>query len=73
MYFSKILPNVKETVDILRNEHHLKIGLTTGFTRDMVNVLEKNVNAQGVFLDSTVAGMMYKMVIDRHLIWYIKI
>ena len=54
--YSKILPNVKETVDILRNEHHLKIGLTTGFTRDMVNVLEKNVNAQGVFLDSTVAG-----------------
>ena len=54
--YSKILPNVKETVDILRNEHNLKIGLTTGFTRDMVNVLEKNVNAQGVFLDSTVAG-----------------
>jgi len=54
--YSKILPNVKETVDILRNEHKLKIGLTTGFTRDMVNVLEKNVNAQGVFLDSTVAG-----------------
>ena len=54
--YSKILPNVKETIDILRNEHNLKIGLTTGFTRDMVNVLEKNVNAQGVFLDSTVAG-----------------
>jgi len=54
--YSEILPNVKETIDILRNEHNIKIGLTTGFTRDMVNVLEKNVNSQGVFLDSTVAG-----------------
>jgi len=54
--YSEILPNVKETIDILRNEHNVKIGLTTGFTRDMVNVLEKNVNSQGVFLDSTVAG-----------------
>jgi len=53
--YSEILPNVKETIDILRNDN-IKIGLTTGFTRDMVNVLEKNVNSQGVFLDSTVAG-----------------
>ena len=53
--YSEILPNVKETIDILRNDN-IKIGLTTGFTRDMVDVLEKNVNSQGVFLDSTVAG-----------------
>ena len=44
--YSEILPNTKEAIDILRDDYNIKIGSTTGFTRVMVNVLEKNVNTQ---------------------------
>ena len=54
--YSDLLPNVKETVDTLRNDYNLSIGLSTGFTRSMVDVLLEDTIPQGFAPDCTVAG-----------------
>lgn len=54
--YSTLLPNTKNVFDILKYDMDMKIGLTTGFTRKMVDVLQKEALAQGISFDSCVAG-----------------
>tara|TARA_B100000427_G_scaffold326231_1_gene334494 strand:- start:16 stop:966 length:951 start_codon:yes stop_codon:yes gene_type:complete len=54
--YSGLLPETLTTVDMLRNHYKLNIGLTTGFTRDMVDVLLEETEKQGFVPDVTVAG-----------------
>ena len=53
--YTALLPGIKEVVNGLQADG-LKIGVSTGFTRVMVDVLLKDVIAQGVTPDATVAG-----------------
>ncbi|MBV1866127.1 MAG: phosphonoacetaldehyde hydrolase [Rhodobacteraceae bacterium] len=53
--YTALLPGIKEVVNGLQADG-LKIGVSTGFTRVMVDVLMKDVIAQGVTPDATVAG-----------------
>ena len=55
-YYSDMLPGVVDVVDSLRNDYNLKIGSTTGFTKDMVDVLLEESAKQGYVPDSSVAG-----------------
>ena len=54
--YSGLLPETLSTVDMLKNHYNLNIGLTTGFTRDMVDVLLEETEKQGFVPDITVAG-----------------
>lgn len=54
--YSTLLPGVANITDILRNDYNLKIGLSTGFTREMVDVLLENTKDCGFVPDATVAG-----------------
>ena len=54
--YSGLLPETLSVVDRLRNEYNLKLGLTTGFTRVMVDVLLAETEKQGFTPDVTVAG-----------------
>jgi phosphonoacetaldehyde hydrolase len=54
--YSGLLPETLSVADRLRNEYNLKIGLTTGFTRAMVDVLLEETEKQGFVPDVTVAG-----------------
>jgi len=53
--YTKLLPGIKEVVNGLQADG-IKIGVSTGFVRSMVDVLLKDVIAQGVTPDATVAG-----------------
>ncbi len=53
--YTALLPGIKEVVNGLQADG-IKIGVSTGFTRVMVDVLLKDVIAQGVNPDATVAG-----------------
>jgi len=53
--YTALLPGIKEVVNGLQAQG-IKIGVSTGFTRVMVDVLLKDVIAQGVTPDATVAG-----------------
>ncbi len=53
--YTALLPGIKEVVNGLQAAG-IKIGVSTGFTRVMVDVLLKDVIAQGVIPDATVAG-----------------
>lgn len=54
--YSTLIPGTVETVNTLRNEYNLKIGSTTGFTKEMVDSLLSDAKAQGYTPDSSVAG-----------------
>ena len=54
--FSELIPGTNETVDYARNKLKMKIGLTTGFTREMVDILLKEAKPQGFVPDVSVAG-----------------
>lgn len=54
--YTTLLPGVVNTVNTLRNEHGLKIGSTTGFTKVMVDVLLNDAKKQGYVPDFSVAG-----------------
>ena len=54
--YTKLITGTRNTVSHLRNNQNLKIGMTTGFTREMVDVLIKETNSQGYYPDCTVAG-----------------
>ena len=54
--YSQLIPGVRESVNRLQTEYKLKIGVTTGFTRPMVDVLMEAAAAQGFTPDCTVAG-----------------
>jgi len=53
--YTKLLPGIKDVVNGLQAQG-IKIGVSTGFVRSMVDVLLKDVIAQGVTPDATVAG-----------------
>jgi len=54
--YSELIPGTVEAVNTLRQKYNLKIGLTTGFTRVMVDKLLVNAKRQGFEPDTTVAG-----------------
>ena len=54
--YSKLIPGTTKAVHELRHKHKLKIGMTTGFTRDMVDVLLHETRLQGYSPDCVVAG-----------------
>ena len=54
--YANIIPGTRRAINRLRNGFNLKIGMTTGFTRPMVNVLLKHLKAQGFEPDVDVAG-----------------
>jgi phosphonoacetaldehyde hydrolase len=54
--YSGLIPGTREAVKRLQLEFGLKIGLTTGFTRPMVDVLLIDAASQGFKPDCTVAG-----------------
>jgi phosphonoacetaldehyde hydrolase len=54
--YSELIQGTRETVKCLQTEFKLKIGVTTGFTRPMVDVLLLDAEAQGFSPDCTVAG-----------------
>ena len=54
--YSTIIPGTREAVDRLRGGLKLKIGVTTGFTRPMANVLLTALKAQGYEPDVDVTG-----------------
>ncbi len=51
-----LLPGVVEMADILRSDHGVKIGVTTGFPRAVVDVVERHARRQGFCPDATVAA-----------------
>jgi phosphonoacetaldehyde hydrolase len=54
--YSQIIPGTRVAVNRLRNGLKLKIGVTTGFTRPMADVLLKALKAQGYEPDVDVTG-----------------
>jgi len=53
--YTALLPGIKDVVNGLQAQG-IKMGVSTGFTRVMVDVLLKDVIAQGIVPDATVAG-----------------
>jgi phosphonoacetaldehyde hydrolase len=53
--YTALLPGVKDAINGLQAQG-IKVGVSTGFTRVMVDVLLKDVIAQGIVPDATVAG-----------------
>ncbi len=54
--YSDLLPGVAEVTQRLQREYGIKIGVSTGFTRVMVDVLLDAARKQGFNPDATVAG-----------------
>ena len=54
--YTGLLPGVVEMADKLQNEYGIKIGMSTGFIRPMVDVLLKYAKEQGFNPDCAVAG-----------------
>jgi phosphonoacetaldehyde hydrolase len=54
--YAQLLPGVVEMADKLQGELGIKIGVSTGFMRSMVNVLLDHARRQGFSPDCTVAG-----------------
>jgi len=54
--YATLIPGAADTVKKLRDEHNLKIGSTTGFTKVMVDVLLEEAAKQGYAPDTSVAG-----------------
>ena len=54
--YSTLIQGTKNAVYDLKHKYDLRIGMTTGFTREMVDVLLKETRNQGYHPDCTVAG-----------------
>lgn len=54
--YTTLLPNTVETVNTLRNKFNIKIGSTTGFTKEMVDLIMQETYKQGYKPDVSVAG-----------------
>ncbi len=54
--YTTLLPGVVEMAKTLQNEYEMKIGVSTGFTRSMVDFLLRAAQDQGFHPDATVAG-----------------
>ena len=68
--YTTLLPGVKEVCANLQAQG-IKIGVSTGFVRVMVDVLLKDVIAQGVTPDATVAGdeVLHGARPDPHMVY----
>ena len=68
--YTTLLPGVKEVCAQLQAQG-IKIGVSTGFVRVMVDVLLKDVIAQGVTPDATVAGdeVLHGARPDPHMVY----
>ena len=53
--YTDLLPGALETCNKLKNDG-IKLGVSTGFTRPMVDILQAAAEKQGLTLDATVAG-----------------
>lgn len=53
---SELIHGVSPSIEQLQQEQHLKVGLTTGYNRKMVNQMMHFFDAQGVALDGAIAG-----------------
>lgn len=53
--YGTLLPGVVETLGELQRDG-IKMGCSTGFSRDMVEILDEEARNQGLYLDSVVAG-----------------
>jgi len=51
-----VIPGTQKTINDLKKDYKLKIGLTTGFTSDISNVILNEVNNYGLLFDSIVSG-----------------
>lgn len=54
--YATIIEGADYTTKLMRKELDIKLGLTTGFTKKMSDILRSEAEKQGVFLDTTVAG-----------------
>ena len=54
--YSTLIPGTASTVNTLRDTYGLKIGSTTGFTKEMVDILLDHADKQGYRPDASVAG-----------------
>ena len=55
--YNEPLPHVYGTFNVLRRGFKLKIGSTTGYLRDIVDVVEKDlIKKHNIYFDATVAG-----------------
>jgi phosphonoacetaldehyde hydrolase len=54
--YTTLLPGTAEVIQRLQNDYGLKIGVSTGFTRPMVDILLAAAIKQGFTPDATVAG-----------------
>lgn len=60
--YTGLIPGAAETVNTLRSEFGLKIGSTTGFLKNMVDILLEDAKKQGYQPDSSVAGRFDKKI-----------
>lgn len=54
--YATLLPNTITTVNKLKSYYRLKIGVSTGFTQEIADILENEAYIQGLKLDSNVGG-----------------
>ena len=54
--YSTLLPGALDTINTLRNNYKIKIGITTGFTKEMTDVIMQYTNKQGFLPDVSVSG-----------------
>jgi len=54
--YSPVLPGVVDIVNRMKSHYNMKIGVTTGFTKIMVDILLAEAKKQGFEPDSSVAG-----------------
>tara|TARA_B110000208_G_scaffold142356_1_gene171746 strand:- start:14 stop:880 length:867 start_codon:yes stop_codon:yes gene_type:complete len=54
--YSTLLPGALDTINILRDNYKVKIGITTGFTKEMTDVIMQYTNKQGFLPDVSVSG-----------------
>jgi len=54
--FTTLIPGVKDAVDNMREKYGMKIGLTTGFNKQMSEKLREDTGKEGFKLDSVCAG-----------------
>jgi len=54
--YGALIPGTAETINNLRKERGIKVGLSTGFSRAMVDVLLEECAKQGFVPDASVAG-----------------
>lgn len=54
--YATLLPNTLTTVNKLKSYYRLKIGVSTGFTQEIADILENEAYIQGLKLDSNVGG-----------------